>query len=99
MNEGVFKGALKGLSLSLLQFSTVMFPAVYLTSKSNSDSRFTKFVTSYTLFDTIMYPLDSIKNILYADTLGSLSTYLILNRSENIGLNRKLQKAVCGLSV
>ena len=79
MNEGVFRGALKGLSINLLQFSGVLFPTVYLTSKSNSENRFSKFAINYYLFDTLLYPLDSIKNILYADTLGKMSNFVSLS--------------------
>lgn len=73
MNEGAFRGTLKGLFASLAQFGGVMFPAAYLTAKSDSQSKFRSFITNYTIFDTLMYPMDSIKNILYADTLGTMS--------------------------
>jgi hypothetical protein len=75
MNEGLFRGAMKGVSMNLLQFSGVLFPAVYLTAKSAPEDRFAKFVISYTAFDTLLYPLDTIKNILYADTLGTMSNF------------------------
>jgi len=32
MNDGVFRGALKGLTFSILQASLVLYPTVYLTN-------------------------------------------------------------------
>jgi len=80
MNEGVFRGALKGISLNLLQFSAVLFPAVYLTSKTSPENRFSKFVLNYTLFDTLLYPLDTMKSILWADTLGKMRLSSLLSQ-------------------
>jgi hypothetical protein len=73
MNEGLFLGAYKGLIFNFAQLSLVLYPAVYLTNKSKDGNKFTTFLTTYTLFDALFYPIDTLKNILYADTLGKFS--------------------------
>lgn len=73
MNEGLILGAYKGLIFNFAQLSLVLYPAVYFTNKSNSESKFLTFLSTYTLFDALFYPVDSLKNILYADTLAKYS--------------------------
>ena len=77
MNEGVVYGAFKGIIFNLAQVSFVLYPSVYFANKNGSDSQLLSFVSTYTLLDALFYPIDSLKNILYADTLGSYSTALI----------------------
>lgn len=73
MNEGVFLGAYKGFIFNFAQLSLVLYPSVYFANKNGSDNQFKSFLTSYTIFDALFYPLDTLKNILYADTLGKFS--------------------------
>ena len=74
MNEGLFLGAYKGFIFNFAQLSLVLYPAVYFANKNGNDSKFFTLLTSYTLFDALFYPVDTLKNILYADTLGKFST-------------------------
>lgn len=74
MNEGVFLGAFKGLILNATQLGAVLYPAVYFANKNGSDNKFLTFLTTYTILDALFYPVDTLKNILYADTLGKYST-------------------------
>ena len=37
------------------------------------------FLGTYTALDAILYPLDTLKNIMYADTLGHYSLKTVLN--------------------
>lgn len=73
MNEGVIFGAFKGITLNLAQFGLVLYPAVYFANKNGSDSKFLTFLSTYTFLDALFYPLDSLRSILYADTLGTYS--------------------------
>lgn len=74
MNEGVFLGAFKGVIFNFAQLSLVLYPAVYFANKSGSDNKFLSLLTTYTFLDALFYPVDTLKNILYADTLGKYST-------------------------
>ena len=62
-------GAFKGFIFNFAQFGFVLWPSVYLTNKSGGD-KFTTFLSTYTFLDAIFYPLDTLKTILYADTVG-----------------------------
>jgi hypothetical protein len=73
MNEGVFLGAYKGLIFNFAQLSLILYPAVYLANKNGSENKFLTLLSTYTVFDALFYPVDSLKNILYADTLGKFS--------------------------
>lgn len=73
MNEGVFLGAFKGVIFNFAQLGFVLYPSVYFANKNGGDNKFLSFITSYTLFDALFYPVDTLKNILYADTLGTYS--------------------------
>lgn len=66
MNDGAFRGTLRGLSLSLAQASLVLWPSVLLTNKTNGTPY--HFVGTYLALDALLYPLDTIKNIMYANT-------------------------------
>lgn len=74
MNEGVFLGAFKGLVFNVTQLGAVLYPAVYFANKNGSENKFLTFLTTYTVLDALFYPVDTLKNILYADTLGKYST-------------------------
>jgi hypothetical protein len=69
-NEGAFRGFLKGLTFSALQFGLVLYPSVYLTNKKGGDNKYLYFLGSYSILDAILYPLDTVKNILFAETHG-----------------------------
>jgi hypothetical protein len=57
---------LKGTLVAAAQLSLVLYPSVYITNKS--DKKYSTFLSTYTILDTILYPLDTIKTILYAET-------------------------------
>ena len=76
MNEGLIFGAFKGVIYNFAQLAFILYPSVYFANKNGSDSKFMTFLASYTFLDALFYPLDSLKNILYADTLGKYSTSL-----------------------
>jgi hypothetical protein len=69
MNEGAFLGAYKGLIFNAAQLGLVLYPSVFFTNR-NADNKFFTFASTYTVLDALFYPIDSLKNILYADTLG-----------------------------
>lgn len=69
-NQGLFSGILKGSLVAAAQFSLVLYPAVYMTNKSNN--KYATFLTTYTIFDALLYPIDAIKNILYSETHAGL---------------------------
>ncbi len=77
MNEGILFGAFKGTIFNLAQFGLVPYPSVYFANKNGSDSKYLTFLSSYTVLDALFYPIDTLKNILYADTLGKLCKSLI----------------------
>ena len=66
MNDGAFRGTLRGLTLSLAQTSLVLWPSLLLTNKTNGGGA--QFVGTYLALDALLYPLDTIKNIMYAHT-------------------------------
>lgn len=66
MNDGAFRGTLRGLTLSLAQTSLVLWPSLLLTNKTNGGPF--QFVGTYLALDALLYPLDTIKNIMYAHT-------------------------------
>jgi hypothetical protein len=73
MNEGVIFGAFKGVIFNVAQLSLVLYPSVYFANKNGSTSKYINFISSYTILDALFYPLDTLKNILYADTLSKYS--------------------------
>jgi hypothetical protein len=73
-NEGLFSGVLKGTLLAAAQLSLVLYPSVYIANKSNN--KYTTFLATYTVFDALLYPVDTIKNILYSETHSGLSKNL-----------------------
>lgn len=81
MNEGVFLGAFKGVIFNVTQLGAVLYPAVYFANKNGSDNKFLTFLTTYTVLDALFYPVDTLKNILYADTLGKYSKTTIMQIS------------------
>jgi hypothetical protein len=81
MNEGVFLGAFKGFIFNFAQLSLVLYPSVYFANKSGNDNKFFSFLATYTALDALFYPVDSLKNILYADTLGKYSMKYFMQTS------------------
>jgi hypothetical protein len=81
MNEGVIFGAFKGFIFNLAQFGCVLYPSVYLANKNGSDSKYISFISTYSILDAIFYPVDTLKNILYADTFGQYCTSLLIQLS------------------
>ena len=70
MNEGVIFGAFKGFTFNFAQFGLILYPSVYFANKSDSEAKFLTFLSTYTALDVLFYPLDTLKNFLYADVLG-----------------------------
>lgn len=66
MNDGAFRGTLRGLSMSLAQASLVLWPSVLFTNKTNGTPY--HFVGIYLALDALLYPLDTLKNVMYANT-------------------------------
>ena len=55
--------------MNSFQFSAVAFPALYLSNTYDMGlGKLASFMGWLTLFDAIMYPLDKVKTLLYADT-------------------------------
>lgn len=90
MNDGAFRGTLRGVSLSFLQSSLVLWPAALLTNKYKGGMK--EFIASYLAFDTLLYPLDTLKNIMYANTADPLSKSSLNCRLENCIWNFKFRK-------
>ena len=72
MNDGAFRGSLRGLSMSFLQASLVLWPSIALNS-NKPDVSVTDFLKTYLFFDFLLYPLDNIKNRMYAETANPQS--------------------------
>lgn len=87
MNEG-YRGLLKGLIPSFLHLSTTLFPAMYFTNKSTSESKLLTFVTTYMILDALMYPLDTLKNMMWAETYTPANLREALSRSSLFALYR-----------
>jgi hypothetical protein len=66
MNDGAFRGTLRGLSINLLQTSLVLWPSVALTNKTKGG--IVDFLSTFLILDALLYPLDTLKNIMYANT-------------------------------
>jgi hypothetical protein len=64
MNDGAFRGTLRGLSMNFLQTSLVIWPAVVLTNKTQGG--FFNFLLTFTVLDAILHPIDTVKNKMYA---------------------------------
>ena len=65
--------------MNFAQLSLVLYPAVLSANKKTNKNQFLTFLGTYTAFDAILYPLDTLKNILYADTLGHYNLKTVLN--------------------
>ena len=75
-------GAFKGVIFNFVQLAAVLYPSVYFANKNGSENKFLSFVASYTFLDALFYPVDTLKNILYADTLGTYSTTIAIQTSK-----------------
>lgn len=87
-NEGLFSGLLKGTLLAAAQLSLILYPSVYIANKSNN--KYLTFLSTYTVLDTLLYPLDTIKNILYAETHTGVKLRDVMNVNSFIKLYRGL---------
>jgi hypothetical protein len=68
-NGGLLRGWFRGSVANTLQFSSVAFPALYISNTFDTGiGKLASFLAFYTLFDALMFPLDKIKTLLYADT-------------------------------
>jgi len=96
----LFNGWLKGSLLNVLQFSAVVYPALYFANRTSEHNRLLSFAAFYTLFDLLLYPLDKAKTLVYADyahafrgELGSMSelgNYLLPRNFSWAGASLKL---------
>lgn len=73
MNDGAFRGTLRGISINFLQASLILWPSVYITNMSNGG--LPAFLLSYSILDTLLYPLDTLKTKMYANTANPLGKY------------------------
>lgn len=80
LNEGLLLGAFKGAIFNVAQLAFVLYPAVYFANKNGSEHKFLTFAATYTIFDSLLYPVDTLKSILYADTLGSYCTRSLIKQ-------------------
>ncbi len=82
MNEGVIFGAFKGFIFNLAQFGCVLYPSVYFANKNGSENKYISFLSTYSVLDAIFYPVDTLKNILYADTHGQFCISIVIQPSK-----------------
>lgn len=71
MNDGAFRGTLRGVTMSAIQTSLVLWPSIVLTNRNKGE--LTSFVSTFCILDAIMYPLDTLKNRMYAFTTNPQS--------------------------
>ena len=79
-------GGFKGFIYNFAQFGLVLYPSVYLANKNGGDSKFFTFLSTYTFFDALFYPVDTLKNILYCDVQGSYCTIGLIQHSRQLQL-------------
>lgn len=66
---GIFQGWFRGALVNTLQFSAVVYPALYLANTYEFGfGKLGNFISWLLVMDTLLYPLDKIKTLLYADT-------------------------------
>lgn len=68
------------------QMSLVLYPSVYIANKSNN--KYVTFLSTYTALDLLLYPLDTIKSILYAETHTGQNLRSVLNSTNFAKLYR-----------
>jgi hypothetical protein len=85
----LFSGILKGSILAAAQLSLVLYPSVYIANKSSS--KYTTFLATYSVLDALLYPVDTIKNILYSETHSGLS-----NLNNNLELRNIIESTTLG---
>ncbi len=76
MNDGAFRGTLRGLSMNFLQASLVLWPAALITNRGNNG--FFEFMATFSILDALLHPLDTIKNRMYGNTIVPVSNYPII---------------------
>jgi hypothetical protein len=79
---------LKGSLLAAAQFSLVLYPSVYVANKSSN--KYAAFLSTYTVLDALLYPIDTIKNILYSETHAGLRLRDVLTGHTYASLYRGL---------
>ena len=98
-NGGIFGGWFRGALVNTFQFSSVVFPALYLSNTYDFGfGKLAGFLGWLTVFDAIMFPLDKVKTVLYADTRNEYKS----NRCSNsefsaFGEVKGLKSAYAGL--
>jgi hypothetical protein len=96
MNDGAFRGTLRGLSMNFLQTSLILWPAVAITNKTQGG--LFDFVLTFTLLDAILHPLDTIKNRMYASTQYPLSISSMLVRIKRCDCFNRSSYIICWLT-
>ena len=76
MNDGAFRGTLRGLSMNFLQASLVLWPAALVTNRGKNG--FLEFMVTFSALDALLHPLDTVKNKMYANTVLPLSNKYII---------------------
>lgn len=73
--------------MAAAQFSFILFPSVYMANKS-SQNKYVTFLSAYTALDALLYPVDTIKNILYSETHSGLKLRQVLSSTNFVNLYR-----------
>jgi hypothetical protein len=73
MNDGAFRGTLRGVSMNLLQTSVVLWPAVAITNRTQGG--LFDFMLTFMVLDAVLHPIDTVKNKMYASTQYPLSIF------------------------
>ena len=78
-NEGIYRGSFKGFTPALLQCCSVLYPSVWLARNEESfGKKISKFFSTYMILDTLLYPLDTMKNVVYSDLYGQLGINFVM---------------------
>jgi hypothetical protein len=75
MNDGAFRGTLRGLSMNFLQLSFVLWPSALVTNKAKGG--IIEFMSTFLALSAILHPIDTIKNNLYGRTQYPCSTFVV----------------------
>ncbi len=55
-----------------------MYPSVFFSNKYGGENKYLYFLGTYTILDTLLYPVDVLKNLLYAETHGRYRTLIFI---------------------
>jgi hypothetical protein len=66
MNDGAYRGTLRGVSMNFLELSLVLWPSALITNKTKGG--IASFIGTFSVLSALLHPLDTIKNNLYGRT-------------------------------